>query len=202
MFFYNRYNINFFRAALYGAMPHGAAMIRMILPGLAAVLLVLSCPSPAGSGGGGGGGSASGNLNGVWTFHYKGNDTTQDPPVYYDYVTTIKIANGTYEYGDTQSGGYAFWYKGQIANSPEYTAASGVLIIKFTAYTADSTRTGKYGAVYWTQLTANSVRMADAWTGPPYVHTLFDTLQEARTNFTIDRMGDYIDWSITSPYAK
>ena len=104
-------------------------------------------------------------------------------------------------------------YEGTIVNNPKYTAANGVLIIKFTkyweadwsdypdvTYTENTTNINKFGALYWIELETGSVKMADAYTG--YAHTIFDTLAEAQTNFTLDRMSNYIDWSITSPYTK
>jgi len=104
-------------------------------------------------------------------------------------------------------------YTGTIKNSPNYESVNGVLIIEFTSYmdadysnypevtyTPNTENTGKFGALYWTGLTASSVSMADAYEG--YSHAMFDTLAEAKTKFTIDNAGNYIDWSITSPYSR
>jgi hypothetical protein len=120
-----------------------------------------------------------------------------------EYITIIKIDTSamTIVYEDS--------YEGQIANSPNFDAASGVLIIKFTKYadwgsTPSTTHdnVGKFGAMYWTGLTASQVSLADAYTG--YTHVMFDTIGEAQTAFTpaADKVGEYVDWSITSPYTK
>jgi len=108
-------------------------------------------------------------------------------------------------------------YEGQIVNSPDFTAANGVLIIKFTKYYTieydwnppyDMTKyeetpanNGKFGALYWKDLMSNSVYLADAYDSS-YNHVMYSTLNEAQTNFTMDKVGNYIDWSYTSPYKK
>jgi hypothetical protein len=141
--------------------------------------------------------AATGHLNGVWI-----NNAN-------DYITTIKINTlaKTIEY----AGGY----EGTIENAPDFTAANGALIIKFTKYwewiendgkwtsaeNPNSDCIGKYGALYWKGLTDNSVYMADAY-DTSYNHVMFDKLQTALTNFTMDNVGNYVDWSIVGPYTK
>jgi hypothetical protein len=160
---------------------HGVIFILLM------ILLLAGCAE-----GGGGSSTATANLNGTWKDNY---GTT----------ITINTSAKTIEYSNS--------YKGTIENTPKYTAVNGVLIIKFTKYTdadysnypevtynENTENIGKYGALYWKDLTSNSVYMADAYTG--YTHTMFGTLSEAQTNFTLDRAGNYIDWSITSPYTK
>jgi hypothetical protein len=106
-------------------------------------------------------------------------------------------------------------YEAIIENSPDYTATSGVLIIKFTKYAtnydgnpvATHVNVGKYSALYWTELTASSVRLADAYdkTPPPYgSHAIRASLSIAQTDFlpAADKVGNYVDWSITAPYTK
>jgi len=103
-------------------------------------------------------------------------------------------------------------YKGTIENgSSDFSDASGVLIIKYTEcnYTEYGTstthnNTGKYGAMYWTELTSTSVKMADACTADWSNFEVFNTLSEAKTAFTpvADKVIDYVDWSIISPYIK
>ena len=137
----------------------------------------------------------AGNLNGTWknVASYGGTD----------YITIIKINTSakTIVYEDS--------YEGQIANSQDFTATNGVLIIKFTKYadwgeepSTSHANVGKFGAMYWTGLTSNKVSFADAYTG--YVHFIVDTIEAAQTAFTpaADKVGTYVDWSITSPYIK
>jgi hypothetical protein len=141
------------------------------------------------------GDDTAGNLNGTWknVASYEGTD----------YITIIKIDTSakTIMYEDS--------YEGQIANSQDFTATNGVLIIKFTKYadwgedpSATHANVGKFGAMYWTGLTSNQVSLADAYTS--YTHTMFDSIEAAQTAFTpaADKVGTYVDWSMTSPYTK
>jgi hypothetical protein len=123
-----------------------------------------------------------------------------------EYVTTITITNSTVVYSGS--------YEGTVSNSPDFEASYGVLIIEFTKYadwgsepSVTHDNVGKFGALYWKDLTTSSVSLADAYkkVNPedPYAsHTMFDTLVEAEAAFTNDAVGEYIDWSITSPYTK
>jgi len=136
--------------------------------------------------------NVTGNLNGVWKDSYG--------------TITINSSQETIKYSDN--------YEGTIKNSPNYTASNGVLIIQFTKYWEWQEVDGewvseenpasecitKFGALYWKDLTIDSVYIADAYSG--LTHTMFDTLAKAQTNFTIDKTGSYIDWSILAPYTK
>ena len=154
---------------------------------LSATLLLTSCNTEA---------DDSGNLNGTWENVYV--DPSGEEP---DYITTIKI--------NTSAKTVIFQgsYEGTIANSYNYEAKSGVLIVKFTKYadwgsepSSTHANVGKYGALYWTALTATSVSLSDAYVG--FDHVMFDTLTEANAQFTLDNAGDYVNWSWTSPYTK
>jgi hypothetical protein len=139
----------------------------------------------------------TGNLVGLWT-NVSGN-----------FTTTITITNDTVAYSGN--------YKAEIVNDPNFEASSGVLIIKFTHYadwsggepslSTDHASVGKYGALYWRDLTSSSVSLADAYkkvepTDAFPSHTMFNTLEEAQATFTTNAVSDYINWSITSPYTK
>ena len=139
----------------------------------------------------------NGNLNGTWSDGWG--------------TVTINTSAKTIKYENS--------YEGKIANSPDYAAANGVLIIEFTKYwdvtwvevngdwlpEAEETDkyNGKFGAMYWANLTDDSVILSDAGTGgfDDYEHTMFDTLEEAKTSFTLDKAGDYAFLSGT-PYTK
>jgi len=132
-----------------------------------------------------------GNLHGVWYFNSGGWE---------DYIV-IDIMEKTILYYNN--------YEAEIVNSPDFKAANGVLVVKFTNYwetdwtTYETTETdqynGKFGALYWKDLKSNSVSMSDAYTG--YTHTMFDTESQAKTNFTLDKTGNYISaWG--GPYYK
>jgi len=134
----------------------------------------------------------TGNLNGTWFFG-------SDP--FYKINTTAK----TIEYVDN--------YQGNIINSPDFTAANGVLIIEFTKYfewdysdwpnsvsVENPDNIGKFGALYWTELKLNSVRLADYW-DENFSHVLFDELTEAVEFFKIEKLVG-ISWSGIAPYTK
>jgi hypothetical protein len=139
--------------------------------------------------------NTAGNLNATWknVASYGGTE----------YITIIKINTSA------KTVVYEGSYEGQIANSPDFTATDGVLIIKYTKYadwgeepSTAHANVGKFGAMYWTGLTSSQVSLADAYSG--YDHTMFDTIEVAQTAFTpaADKVGTYVDWSITSPYTK
>ena len=143
----------------------------------------------------------TGNLNGTWLFNS-----------YPSYM--IDTSAKTIEYTDT--------YKGKIANSPNFTEKSGLIIIEFTnykryVYEQDPPYAlldtivdppdviGSYGALYWTGLTSNSVKMADHWVFDvdtfEYIHVMYTTLQEAQEKFTME-IGATISWGNIDPYNK
>jgi hypothetical protein len=127
-----------------------------------------------------------------------------------EYTTIIKITPTTISYSDSYND-----YEGIIANTPDFEAADGILIIRFTKYMdwssgsavlSDShANVGKYGALYWKELTLTSVSMSDAYKKINEAdlypsHTMFDNLDAAKATFTRDNESMYINWSITSPY--
>jgi len=148
----------------------------------------------------------SGDLHGTWIFSTPG------------YSSFIKIDSSarTIVYEEN--------YEGNIVNFPDYAAPNGVLIIEFTKYwetnwdmidlegdfedmnnwTSTTEETDKYngefGAIYWRDLKEGSVRMADAYSG--LTHVIISDITAAHTNFSPERTGEYVDWSITSTYTK
>ena len=111
---------------------------------------------------------------------------------------------------------YSGSYKADIVNSPKYDAVNGVLIVRFTWYyetiydwnppydiISEGEREdykGKFGAVYWKDLKAGSVQLADAYDTLTWEHAMYDTIEEARANFTIDKTDDFI--SMWGSYTK
>jgi hypothetical protein len=135
----------------------------------------------------------TGNLVGTWKNIYKPGEPEE-------FITTISITDSAVDYEGT--------YKATIENDPDFEAKSGVLIIKFTEYTFDPDNVGKYSGLYWKDLKPSSVAFADAY-GPEKdpdtgfkLHNIVATLEEARTKYTKDTVGNFVDWSITSPYDK
>jgi hypothetical protein len=129
----------------------------------------------------------SGNLNGLWSSQYDGYEiNTKTNKIYY-------LDN----------------YEADIVNSPDYSASNGVLIIKFTSYfevVYDNTDwsvisegwtdayNGKFGAVYWIELTSNSVKMANAYDSETWEHSMYNSLPEANAAFTPyqDKAGNFV----------
>ena len=158
---------------------------------LASGFLFLACPMSAGNGSGGG---VQGNLAGTWI-------TDEGGP----YETTVTIT--------TTTAGYPGSWEGTIVNSPNFTATTGVLICQITKY-ADNfgdplnpthANVGKFCGMYWKDLSAGQVYLADAYdTSSGYVHAIFNTQAEAVAAFTpvADKVGNYINWSIVAPYTK
>ena len=150
------------------------------------VLLVTGCSSN---------GTEPGHLDGVWINVFR----MQGEP---DFITEIRID------AEAQTILYVDSYEGTIVNSPDWTAAHGVLIIEFTRYNdfmeppprSDHPNVGKFGALYWRDLSRGSVFMADAYIG--FDPALFDTIQEAQTNFTLHNVETFIPWGITGLYTK
>jgi hypothetical protein len=141
-------------------------------------------------------GNEVGNLVGDWQL-------ISDPGGEYEYITNIHITNDTVVYEKT--------YEGTIRNGPNFEAENGILIIEFSKYAdwdgaqmnwnSASENIGKFGALYWKGLTADTVSLADAYENGA-VHKIVGDLETAKTTFTDDAVLDYIDWSITSPYNR
>jgi hypothetical protein len=169
-----------------------AALAAMLC--LVSAFLFIACPMEGGGGGGDGTTPVvRGNLVNTWENVYA-------PGTEYEFTTTIKITSGKAEYGGS--------YEGTIVNKPDFTATDGVLIIRITKYAtnydgnpvATHANVGKFCGLYWKGLTPTEVYLADAYAG--YDHALFDTQPAAAAAFTLDKVGDYINWGITAPYTK
>ena len=137
-----------------------------------------------------------GNLNGTWINLY------HDPSGEYPDFETIIIINTA-----DKTVVFTGSYEANIVNSPDFSSVVGVLIIQFTKYAdlgeepaAEHDNVGSFAALYWRDLGINSVKLADAYEG--FNRAIFNTLEEAQANFTIDRAGSYINWSIVGFYTK
>jgi hypothetical protein len=101
-------------------------------------------------------------------------------------------------------------YTGTIVNAPDFGASAGVIIIKYTKkpqyydydlnYPPNITGgpyppPGDYYAIYWKELTAASVELADAWNIPDFSHNgapETKTLNDAEKKFTLDNVALYV----------
>ena len=86
-----------------------------------------------------------------------------------------------------------YGFSGTIDFVSNYSTDSGVIIFKDSA-------DDKFKAVYYRDLTANTVRLADAYTGFILAETI--TLEDAIAKFTRGNWGDYVDWGIVTPQTK
>lgn len=150
---------------------------------LLTAFLFLGCPMGGSSGGGDGTPTVS--VAGTWTA------AAGDKYI----ITSTKL---TYDSGY----GAAYNYEGTIAEVVSFTSTAGIIVFKFTQTTTTETgNMGKFTAVYYKDLTANSVSLATANEGSPsYATPTAASLQAAKTKFTADKAGDYA--SIWGAYSK
>jgi hypothetical protein len=125
-------------------------------------------------------------------------------------AVSYKITGTTVEYVGN--------YKATIENSPDFDAATGVLIIKFTEYTkfdysnypdvttaSDPTMVGKYSGLYWKDLDSDSVYLADAWKteGTSVIHAIESEKTLALTTFAVGNYANFGLWGTgITPYSK
>ena len=167
-----------------------SAKVLAILFVLLAAFIFMGCPMEE---------EDTGDLNGTWLFN--------SSPAY-----KVDTSAKTIEYSGYSGDGYT----GEIVNSPNFKAGSGVLIIKFTGYVRaiyDSNwnvtgfdidpagTVGWHGAVYWRDLKKNSVKMADAY-DEYFNHVIIEHFSNAQASFTMNNTGNYVDWSIIGSYTK
>ncbi|MDR1867160.1 MAG: hypothetical protein LBQ77_02700 [Treponema sp.] len=89
-------------------------------------------------------------------------------------------------------------FTGTIKNNPDFSASSGVIIIKYTVPPAGED-VGNYTAIYWRNLTDRSVLLANAW---DQTGTKTATLAEAEAKFTLSNAEIFVNWSIVQPQLK
>jgi hypothetical protein len=87
-------------------------------------------------------------------------------------------------------------FTGTIKNSPDFSAQSGVIIIEYVEPSSDS-QAGYFTAVYWRELTEDSVLLANALDLDTSTLDKWDTLQttsleEAQNKFTIAKVNDFV----------
>jgi hypothetical protein len=131
-------------------------------------------------------------LAGAWTAFYAG------VPLDGYTITDTEIT-----YGDGGAGGGSFDYTGTIRFVSNFDAASGVVIIEYTIPPSYPGYNGlSFFAVYYRDLSAGSVRLANATTLSDFSAPDTATLEEAKAKFTRMSMGSYVDWSAAQPYAR
>jgi hypothetical protein len=113
------------------------------------------------------------------------------------------ISSDTVEYGFGGSAS-ATDYKGKIEFVSNYSANSGLIIIKYTVKPTYPEYNGKdYFAIYYRNLNSGWVQLANttvlsAPSTPPDV----DSLEEAKAKFTRMTIGSYVNWSNVQPQTR
>jgi hypothetical protein len=172
---------------------------RRILPAvllcLAPVLLFLSCPMEGGEGGGSGGSGSSGgggtppSLFGTWL----GVVLPENTP------DTYVISAGTLVYDDN-SAAYQFEYAGDIKEIAAFTNGAGVIILQYTSVHPSQGTVGDFFGVYYRELSAGTVKMANAYDLNSKEYPSADSLEHAQTQFTAGNAGNYV--SVYGTYKR
>ncbi|MDR1250636.1 MAG: hypothetical protein LBK62_00560 [Treponema sp.] len=162
---------------------------------LAPVLLFLSCPMEGGTGGGGGDGGGSGggdtppSLFGTWL----GVVLPENTP------DTYGISAATLEYDDN-SAAYHFEYAGDIKKITAFTSSAGVIILQYTSVDPSQGTAGDFFGVYYRELSAGTVKMANAYDLTNQEYPSADSLEQAQTQFTVGNAGKYV--SVWGAYKR
>jgi hypothetical protein len=136
-------------------------------------------------------GGTPGNLEGVWSSGFDG----------YEIYGNTLIYNG---YDSRPNGRFSFI--AAIENSPNFSASSGVLIVKYlmppfydpnysyTGSTAFTLPSNSYMGIYWRELNSNSVLLANAW-DPAGPETEAATYAAAAAKFTPYAENNFVGWA-------
>ena len=161
---------------------------------LASAFLFLSCPMEGSTGGGGGdgGGGGGGNtptLYGTWQGVVKPTNT---PDTYTISATELRY--------DDNSPAYNFEYKGSITKIVTFDNASGVIIIQYTEVPASQGTVGGYFGVYYRDLSAGTVKMANAYDLSQNAYPSAASSGDADKMFTEGNAGKYV--SVYGTYKR
>jgi hypothetical protein len=124
---------------------------------------------------------------------------------YDEYIIKTEIIEGKEEHtigylmNDDE---WPFEYKGTIRFVSNYNSSSGIIIIEYTN-NLFSDPNKPFTGIYYRDLTSTTVKLANAINlNDNYSSADTATLEEAIKKFTLGRMGNYIDWSVVTPYNK
>jgi hypothetical protein len=138
-------------------------------------------------------------LRGEWAYIQPGNDVPAER-----YVITDTAPNPALEYG--YGGGVSpFDYAGTVVFVSNYSAGSGVIIVKYDPEKKPSYplyNNGDFCAVYYRNLTDNSVQLANAINLNDMSAPDTASLDEAAAKFTRTMMGAYVDWGAVQPQQR
>ena len=122
------------------------------------------------------------------------------------YVITEETLNynssGSYEDGDGITQYYDYSFAGDICFVSNFDSKSGVIIIEYTSPPPDPDPTRPFTAVYYRNLTGNSVQLANVVNLGDYSSADTETREKAISKFTRGNMPKYVDWSYVLPQTK
>jgi hypothetical protein len=134
-------------------------------------------------------------LRGQWVYLQPGNTV---PAEQY----TITDTAITYGYAESPS---VYDYAGTIAFVSNYSSNSGVIIIRYDAGKKPGYplyNGGDFGAVYYRNLQADSIQLANAINLSDMSAPDTRTLEEAVEKFTRTAMGAYVSWGAVQPQQR
>jgi hypothetical protein len=138
-------------------------------------------------------------LRGEWAYIQPGNAVPAER-----YLITDTAPDPTIEYG--YGGGISpFDYGGTIVFVSNYNADSGVIIVKYAPGKKPSYplyNDGDFGAVYYRNLTGDSVQLANAINLSDMSAPDTASQEEAVEKFTRMMRGSYVDWSAVQPQRR
>ncbi|MDR0376338.1 MAG: hypothetical protein LBH70_00930 [Spirochaetaceae bacterium] len=134
-------------------------------------------------------------LQGEWAYIPPGSEIASE---------TYTITAETIEYGGNSGGDdIGTGFTGTIRFVSNYSSGSGVIIIEYTEKPAYDKYNGlDFFGIYYRNLEAGSVQLANATTFPDYSAPDTATLDEAVAKFTRMEMGRYVDWSVVNPQRR
>jgi hypothetical protein len=96
-----------------------------------------------------------------------------------------------------------FDYTGTIRFVSNYNSDSGLIIIEYTSRPSYTGYNGNdFFAIYYRNLKANTMQMANTTIRPANTCPDTATLEEAVEKFTRMQMGNYVDWGVVQPFTR
>jgi hypothetical protein len=138
-------------------------------------------------------------LRGTWAYTQPGDTASAD-----QYIITETATGTAIEYG-YDGGSSVFDYAGTIEFVSNYDSGSGVIIVKYDPAKKpgySQYNSGDFCAVYYRNLQAGSVQLANAINLSDKSAPDTATLDEAVEKFTRMKMSLYIDWGNVQPQVR
>jgi hypothetical protein len=138
-------------------------------------------------------------IYGIWQYSYDYYDNLDVHHFGYEkYVITASSL--TYTTDDNLYGSYGN-YTANIVDVVDNDSTSGVIIIQYISPPPDGTA-DYYNAVYFNNLTATTVKLANAINLSDYSSSEEEDEEDAYANFTWANVDNYVDWDIVNPQSR